>query len=405
MTKNKDLQQSHQNQSTHVIVGFPVYSVGYLPYSREIIVAGGGGSTRSGVLNGISLYRITKHNLLTKTAFFSTGIGAVMAMQPSTLNSLDFLAAINSQLCLYGRVKNELICKKRTQLEISGMDGYIKCVSQQGSHCAAGTNDGKVHIFRFPSLIKLTDGIVETEGEIEDVLLGAATGERVFILTKNQILMHRIERQSIDFSSAVSVRPPREEQHFRCIGQLSTGNLVVAVNGRDKKSAFMCLYTQELEFLKCIQCFNKPITSISISFDQTTVAFGTSDGSLGVVGVEEWNVKCMFKEVHDFAITGVAIDNGGKNVFACSPNGKLNWSRIQMDGAKRASELLKRLAFIVGIIAISLFGIYFAHGFSKVFLFLIGLASLVAFKNKPLALGLFLLLVFSYWILSKMTQW
>lgn len=405
MAKNKDLQQSHPNQSTNAIVGFPVYAVEYLPYSREIIVAGGGGSTRSGVLNGISLYRITKHNSLAKTAFFSTGIGAVMAMQPSTLNSLDFLAAINSQLCLYGRVKNELICKKRAQLEISGVDGYIKCVSQQGSQCAAGTNDGKVHIFRFPSLIKLTNGIVETEGEVEDVLLGAATGERVFILTKNQILMHRIEKQTIDFAGAISIRPPREEHHFRCIGQLSTGNLIVAINGRDRKSAFLCLYTQELEFLRCIQCFNKPITSISISFDQTTVAFGTSDGSLGVVNVEEWSVKCMFREVHDFAITGVAIDNGGKNVFACSPNGKLNWSQTQMDSVKRACGLLKSLAFIMGIIAISLSGTYLAHGFSKAFVPLIGFASLVAFKSKSLALILLLVLLFTYWILSQKTQW
>lgn len=52
------------------LLGFPVYSVRFLPNSSQILVGGGGGPTKTGVKNLVGLYEIDSNGKLNELSEF-----------------------------------------------------------------------------------------------------------------------------------------------------------------------------------------------------------------------------------------------------------------------------------------------------------------------------------------------
>jgi hypothetical protein len=60
---------------------FPVFAVGYLPDIQVLLVAGGGGSTKSGIPNGLAAYAVDDPDWsMRRIGFLSTGSKAVMSL-------------------------------------------------------------------------------------------------------------------------------------------------------------------------------------------------------------------------------------------------------------------------------------------------------------------------------------
>ena len=104
------------------------------------------------------------------------------------------------------------------------------------------------------------------------------------------------------------------------------------------------------------------MTCISISFDCQIAAFGTCDGSLGILDLtnssKRVRVRQVWREIQDFAITSIVVDHGANNLFASSANGTLTWLSIgeQSKGAFRRKEFL--LIAFLGAIVMLLVALY-----------------------------------------------
>lgn len=318
----------------HIQVGFPVFDLGYLPYTREILVAGGGGPSRSGVANGISAFQVTRNGHLQQLHHFSTGAGAVMALRASALAEHDFAAAINNECVLFSRHRERFSKKRSVQLEIAGHDAYIRCLAQADGLLAAGATDGKVHLLKFPSLSRITT--IDCADEVRGVAVTASGG--VAILARNRLSLHTSDAAS---QTLCECSPPGAT-HFRCLVVLADGSFIAAANAQQRNGtpSLLMHYSSELVELRKMKCGPHPITSVAVSVDQQRACFGTSDGSIGVVDVQAWHLCSTFRDLVGFAVTSVAMSHTGSTAFACSANGKLIMVRMQKPG--RVAAALRR---------------------------------------------------------------
>jgi hypothetical protein len=348
-------------------VGYPIYALGYFPYSREIAVSGGGGGSRSGIPNCLDTFHISANRgtssskILEPFCKFSTGHQTVSLIQPLEHGGEenDFLAVMDDSVCLCSKKAitvgkgnsptKALQIKKQIQLQIQQPDAYIKCMQQTESLLALGTSDAKVHIRRLPSLkpVEVLEGF---QGEIVD-LAAASDGEEgsIFILTP-QMLHQRGKAEGLPVPKGFA---------FRCCAWLANKSaLLVVANSLKRDSALLLVYSQpdksaNLQLKEQICIFNRAVTCISISFDCQIAAFGTCDGSLGIIELEfaRPRVREIWRELQDFAMTCIVVDYGANNLFASSANGTLTW--LSIGAQEKAAQRRKKIvlfAFVAAVI-------------------------------------------------------
>ncbi|SCZ94646.1 BZ3500_MvSof-1268-A1-R1_Chr12-3g04019 [Microbotryum saponariae] len=352
-------------------VAFPVYAIAFID-DETIVLAGGGGSSRTGVKNRLSMHKIDlekrQFHLKTEHDLSKTEDAPMTIVVLPETKSL--VAGINSDAQTLARGKNEnlrvftysdkeIIYEKRKQiLRSTSEDHYQKVTAFARTKpylhmIALGSTDSQFSVLTFPELQEVLPTIEYDGDEMFDVdfhddatmvsfggVLGASANKLCIWPTQVP------EDKSEPLSALQVIERPIVAPHLSCTfraakfgRKLTKDHIYTIVNstpkvrsrkpGKNDKKSFVSVWDAKEWKLKRTRTVSmKPITAFDISLDGTMLAYGSSDLSVGVLDAQTLRPIVTILSAHGFPVTSLQFSPSGHLVVSGSADNSVRIIRV-----------------------------------------------------------------------------
>ncbi|TPX33104.1 hypothetical protein SmJEL517_g03917 [Synchytrium microbalum] len=329
-------------------VDFPVFSLAFADDDSttrcKLYVGGGGGPNKSGVKNAVVVYDVDPSELELRQAGdiqFSKQDDACMSLDVVRQEDKTFVVAgvnasqeliqagDNKNFRLYTRTATDpdKTITQDTKTAVFELVNSVQTVtgkkaehyqrvarsSSDGSMLVTGTTDGKLHLWKFPSLTEHRPSMTINE-EIFDADFDSKSKWLVFV-TPKQCQVISIEDGKVAFqisNPATSSGSPCEFRGCRFGRQDTAKYLYLIINEKSRKKSFVGQWrTDTWEMVRKRQIGKKPVTAFTMSPDGEKMAVGISDLSVVVLSANSLNVQCRVLNAHSFPVTSVAFSPDG----------------------------------------------------------------------------------------------
>ncbi|KAI8845182.1 quinon protein alcohol dehydrogenase-like superfamily [Chytriomyces cf. hyalinus JEL632] len=369
---------THGGQSKPTAVGFPVFALAFAPKKGRVFVGGGGGASRSGVKNTISMFSVEEDSLdLTYIAKheFTTMEDSVQSIcvNPKEKTIIvgancsdDQVKAGNNQNCRIFTLKNDSLLLQTAFSTTSGIDDVFQRVarfSPNGELLLTGTSDGKLSVWKWPEL-ELAMPELDAEGEIYDANFDSSSSTFVAVTSKKCIVVSVAKGKTVWSIDRPVVSQSKDDAEFRgarfgCGS--SEGVLFLAVNAKSRKKAYVCRWTTDkwvMQRSKLVAV--KPITAFTVSNDGALLGFGAADSSVNILSANTLVSKRKIRNAHNFPITALAFSPSGKTLVSGSADGTCNVVAVPEETS--STPLWVILLILILLILAGVFVIYVLEG-------------------------------------------
>ncbi|KAF9907341.1 hypothetical protein BX616_000458 [Lobosporangium transversale] len=308
-------------------VGIPIFCVGFT-HDDNLILAGGGGSGRSGVQNKITIYKIDKDKKTLSTLIervLSRDEDAPMSLsvhptEPvmafginSAINRIEAGENENCRVFQYSDERIEPVHNKGT-LSSKDPEVYQKVTrfSNDGLLLATGGTDGVVALLKYPTLNPALP-ITQFKGhEIMDLDF-SADGKHIAVVSAQNLWIISTAKGRVLEAITNPVLNKKKPFVFRTcrFGRGAFSNvLYTVVNGDNKQKPFVCMWdASNWTRIRTLTIGSRPITACTISPDGKLIAFGSSDMSIRVCSAKSLQVLMTVPKTHAFSVTSMAFNS------------------------------------------------------------------------------------------------
>ncbi|BGP27405.1 prolactin regulatory element-binding protein [Rhodotorula toruloides] len=322
---------------------FPVYAIVWMDDST-VLLAGGGGSSRTGVKNRISMYAVdpkkrqlslvTQHELSKEedapmTMAIDRKTKALVAGINSSADQLE--KGVNENLRVFSYDANSIKYEKRKQTFTSvDPDHYQKVTAFSRSTpplLAAGSTDSQISLVAYPELEDVLPTLQYDKEEIYDADFNDA-GDMLVGTSSNKLCVWSTkvaDKEATPEPLQVIERPVLKKElacTFRAakFGRAQTAsNLYTVVNASPatrvrkppagSQKAFVSLWdARAWKLLKTRTVSQKPVTAFDVSEDGTLLAYGSSDLSVGILDAVTLRPILTVLHAHDFPVTSLKFN-------------------------------------------------------------------------------------------------
>ncbi|GAA6053269.1 hypothetical protein JCM3770_002687 [Rhodotorula araucariae] len=371
-------------------VRFPVYSIAWTD-DTSLVLAGGGGSSRTGVKNRISVYTLDlarrqldladEHDLSKdEDAPMTVAIHPQSKTLVAGINSsaAQLETGVNENLRVFSYDDKAIKYDKRKQtITSTDPDHYQKVTAfsraaPSSPLLAVGTTNSQLSLLTFPALEDVLPSLSYDGDEIYDadfnddgdMLVGTSSNKLCVWSTKDAAEgatdepepLQVIERPVLKKELACTFRAAK-------FGRGVTGaNLYTVVNaapaGRVRKppagskKAFVSLWdARAWKLLKTRTVSQKPVTAFDVSDDGTLLAYGSSDLSVGILDAVTLRPILTVLHAHDFPVTALKFNPSASVLVSGSADNSIRVievpSAAQRGGNSTTYTLLMTLLVLI----------------------------------------------------------
>lgn len=308
----------------------PMYSIQTF-LKNYILVAGGGGSSKTGIANGFEVFKLNRDGktiTMTKVIRYDSGPNVIMNCCTSIRNNKIYIAANEDDKCrqyiadivieptfIDGKASKEIHFKITTGdalltdfSEDEPLQRIVK-VNNDGNLMVTGGTDGCIRLWNFP-IIKSneTNPLKTYEGhtkEIDDIDI-SPDGKFIVSVAKDGKAFHW---NTVTNVRSALIHPINDKQIFkRCkFGKTDNKliyNIYTIANGPKQKS-YLQKWSEKNTILYELM-FSEPTSALSVRKDGLYIAVGTMySGSVSIH--EANNLKTIYnvKQAHAMFVTGL----------------------------------------------------------------------------------------------------
>lgn len=379
-------------------VQFPVYSVAWTD-DKTVVLAGGGGSSRTGVKNRLSSYTVDfrerqlslveEHELSREEdAPMTIAIDHESKVLAAGINSsaAELEKGVNENLRIFAVADSHLKAEKRRQtLSSTDPDHYQKVTAFSRSSAskllAVGSTNSELSLLSYPDLRDVCPPLEYNGEEIfdadfsDDGTMFAGTSSGKLCVWPTQVAdsstvpepLQVIERPVLKRELACTFRAAK-------FGRRGTAtNLYTVVNAAPSgsvrkppagsKKAFVSLWDAKAwRLLKTRTVSQKPVTAFDVSDDGSLLAYGSSDLSIGILDAVTLRPIVTVLHAHDFPVTSLKFNPAGTLLVSGSADNSIRVIQVpppdQRGGGNSASYLvlLTLLVLVLAILIQQTFG-------------------------------------------------
>nr|GAT53998.1 predicted protein [Mycena chlorophos] len=337
----------------HLLDSFPVYSAGFID-AKNLVLGGGGGSSRTGVLNKLRVYSVADDREITLVDELELARGEDSPMSIATNPEAGTLACgVNSPPEQLAKGENEncrVYAFKEQKLALSGthgtltsgdLDDYqrITVLSPNGDMLAVGGTNS-LQLLSYPSLAPIALPI-KSDAEIYDAAFSQTT---LVVATTASLLVYALPSTASKDSPAKSKKKGKEKaagaadlellQTIKApetISKLSASDFRAAafhpensdvlytvsntIPGRSKsrkpasRQAYVCVWnTSSWKVDKVKKVADKSITCFVASPDGKYLAFGDSGCRIGMLDATSLSPVATILTAHEFPSTTLTFN-------------------------------------------------------------------------------------------------
>ena len=353
-------------------VGFPVYCVLASASATadldafHIICGGGGGGVKSGVPNGLALYKFDPRTFgFTKLHFLSSHGDAVMCL--SRLSGRKFVAGVDKQVWKVAIGEERLWLLSHTQADFSGSedadadadasadaDGYVRlvnCDEDTGLIMTAGSDD----------LVRLWTTFDEDEWSehdpgclsVKDIVDCAFIGSSQIMSVERDQGMVLFSGSRFEHKDFINLSIPLGYQ-IKCVRMISSDTVILALINRKEKQSLILFFEnttlKETGLKPTGVSFRIKGSLITTAYGRNTfLAVGCSDGRVLCI---DSNGKCILdnQNAHSFAVTSVMIHDD-QYLISGSADGTILVTRLYVYSRQIDNVLLVLMSLILLLLA------------------------------------------------------
>lgn len=312
----------------------PMYSIQTF-LKNYILVAGGGGSSKTGIANGFEVYKLNrdgKNITITKVIRYDSGPNAIMNCCTVLNGNKIYIAANEDDQCRQyiadiiiepsfdnGKTSKEIIFKITTGdslvtdfNEDEPLQRIVK-VNDDGNIMVTGGTDGCIRLWNFPIVkSKESNPLKEYEGhtkEIDDIDI-SPDGKFIVSVAKDGKAYHwntATNARSL-LTHAINDKQIFKRCKFGIIGNKEMYNIYTIANGPKQKS-YLQRWSEKNTIMYELS-FSEPTSALAVRKDGLYAAVGTMySGSVSIH--ETSNLKMIYnvKQAHAMFVTGLQFLN------------------------------------------------------------------------------------------------
>ncbi|CAI6360093.1 unnamed protein product [Macrosiphum euphorbiae] len=314
----------------------PMYSIQTF-LKNYILVAGGGGSSKTGIANGFEVFKLNRDGKtisMTKVIRYDSGPNVIMNCCTNISGNTVYIAANENERCR--QYMADIIIEptfhngkagKEINFKITSGDSLltdfseeeplqrIVKISNDGNLMVTGGTDGCIRLWNFP-IIKSKDTRPLKEykchtKEIDDIDI-SSDGQFIVSVAKDGKAYHWNTVTNVR-STLIHPDPDNEKQIFkRCkfgiIGNKPIYNIYTIANGPKQKS-YLQRWSENNKIIYEL-LFSEPTSALAVRQDGLYIAVGTMySGSVSIH--EASNLKMIYnvKQAHAMFVTGLEFLN------------------------------------------------------------------------------------------------
>ncbi|BGP35111.1 hypothetical protein JCM10296v2_006941 [Rhodotorula toruloides] len=367
---------------------FPVYAIAWTDDST-VLLAGGGGSSRTGVRNRISMYSVdpkkrqlslvTEHELSKEedapmTMAVNRKAKALVAGINSSVDQLE--KGVNENLRVFSYDDKSITYEKRKQTFTSvDPDHYQKVTafSRSAPLLAAGSTDSQLSLVTYPELEDVLPILQYEKEEIYDadfddsgdMLVGTSSNKLCVWSTKvadkeaTPEPLQVIERPILKKELACTFRAAK-------FGRAQTAsNLYTVVNASPatrvrkppagSQKAFVSLWdARAWKLLKTRTVSQKPVTAFDVSEDGTLLAYGSSDLSVGILDAVTLRPILTVLHAHDFPVTSLKFNPSASILISGSADNSVRVIEVPSPGHRGGNSTTYTILFTLLILILAI---------------------------------------------------
>ncbi|XP_031268785.1 SEC12-like protein 2 [Pistacia vera] len=327
-----------------------------------VVLVGGGGEGNSGIPNAVVLSRFdfasnslsdqpvamlkTDSDLPYRMAVHPRGDGIICAMQNSC-RLFEWDEEESDEVHKLGVKGSE---KVLSELEDVGVQLAL-AFDSEGSTLAAGGEDGKLRVLKWPSLeIVLNES--EAHTSVKDltfspdgkflVSLGKRGPGRVWDVTSASVVASLpTENDEVFFSCRFS---PSSDQNYVLFTAAIT----------DKGINIVTWNTTSWKRIRAKQVVRQSVTSFNVSADGKLLAIGTDEGDIAIINSSNMQVHTMVRKAHLGFVTALVFSDDSRALLSASMDSS---ARVTLIEDKKKSGL--NLWIIIFFILLAIVAYYF----------------------------------------------
>ncbi|KNA07624.1 hypothetical protein SOVF_170150 [Spinacia oleracea] len=305
--------------------------------SAFLALAGGGGEGRSGIPNAILLTEFdfsanslsskpvsrvgTANELPYRIAVHPRGDGLICSF-PSSCRWFDWDVTNNNENKRLGLISSD---KMRTKLEDVGQQLALT-FSEDGSLLAAGGEDGKLRVFKWPNLEVLFNeekaytSVKDLHFSVDGkylVSLGSGGPCKVWDVTSSKV---------------VATLPKENDENFRfCrFSQSSERDQVLyTIAMRDKGGSIISWNTKSWKRIASKHIGRDAVTAFNVSVDGKLLAIGTNEGDVVIRDTSKMQVQMNVKKAHLGLVTALTFSHDSRALCSASMDSSVRVTLVQ----------------------------------------------------------------------------
>ncbi|KAL2892634.1 SEC12-like protein 2 [Bienertia sinuspersici] len=339
--------------------GVPLYGASWMPYntirslqtpsddvsaddssvtSPEILVlAGGGGEGRSGIPNALLLSQFdSTSNSLSSQPVFRFGTADELPYRMAVHPRGDGLICSFPKSCRWfdwdmnnNNDNRELSLKSSdkvlTKLEDVGQQLALT-FSEDGSLLAVGGEDGKIKVFKWPSLEVLVDEET-TYTSVKDLHFSIDGKHLVSVGHGGPCKVWDVAS-----SKAVASLPKENDENFGfCrFSQSSERDQVLYTTAmRDKGGSIISWNTKSWKRIASNHITRDPVSAFNVSIDGKLLAIGTIQGDVLIIDSSKMRVQMIVKKAHMGLVTALTFSHDSRALGSASMDSSVRVTLVQ----------------------------------------------------------------------------
>ncbi|KAF9780306.1 WD40 repeat-like protein [Thelephora terrestris] len=369
--------------TSHPLKGFPVYSIAFVS-ANEVILGGGGGSSRAGIKNKMKLFRLDGDSSLELLSEFELekDADAPMSMVADPKTGM-FACGINSSVELIERGENKNCRAYKVddkEIQPTGSVGTLRArdvedyqratsLSRDGSFLlAAGLR--VFQVLRFPSLEPAAP-LVEVEEDIYDAIFSP---KQIILITTANITVFPLPNgnpgEPLEAIKTIPAPPmpdrglnvqirlhPSDENVLYTLSNSTASRAKLRSKATPRQAYISKWDVNTWKVTKIRKVSDKGATCFDISPNGKYLAFGSSDYSIGILDSATLAPLLTILKAHEFPPTALRFNLTSSLLVSGSPDNTVRVVTIPASlGSQSRSWILFFAVFFV-LLAI-LFQIY-----------------------------------------------
>ncbi|KAK4758732.1 hypothetical protein SAY87_020033 [Trapa incisa] len=326
-----------------------------------VVLAGGGGEGRSGIPNAVVVAHfdfssntlspepVAKHNtgsdLPYRMSIHPRGDGLICAMQ----NDCRVFELDKSNTAETHKLQIKTSEKVLKQLENIGQQLAL-VFNKDGSALAAGGEDGKLRVFKWPSMDSIFEES-EAHSSIKDldfshdgkflVSLGNSGPCRVWDVTSSTVV--------------ASLSKENDERFGFCrFSQLSDGTLVLYVTAMTGRGGSILSWnTSTSKRIASKHVVRDSINAFNVSSDGRLLAVGTGEGDILILDSNTMRARTSVKKAHLGFVTALSFSHDSRAVISVSMDSSARVTRIEQE--KPSGGLSLWMIILVVLLAVAVY--------------------------------------------------